>query len=313
LIRHYGIAQLKRIQKDQLVIYMSVDFNYNQRTFLPTEPPDLLAPSDLQELNPTLAQAGRDQYASCLQRVANLKDACVFVVLLNFKGIFSIMPNLITDVSKVRIQGASSGGGTWNDIVQDLFGAVPLQSSVFDSWLPLQQQNIKQQLNALVRNSPHYQPFLVNALHILTTKPQHKTHIVMIKLSMGMGLGQIDKLTEFQVWTVEKVKKELRKNLPPSHHNSPAPATLAQYEAMLDMENHPVLLASRQTRPNNVLLPVLFIGKPIVHISPELLEIHAGQHEIISPKASAARAHQHFTALTNIAFANNTVTSPGLH
>jgi hypothetical protein len=222
----------------------------------------------------------------------------------------SIMPNLMMDVSKIKIQ-TGGAGGTWNDIVQDLFGSVPLQSSVFDSWLPLQQQTIKQQVNTLVRQSPHYQPFLVNTLHILTTKPQHKTHIVMIKMSMGMGLGQIDKLIEYQVWTVDKVKKELRKTLPPSQISS---ATFAQYEAMLDMEHHPMLLASRQARPNNVMLPVLFLCKPMLHISPELIEIHTvGQHEIISPKASASRANQQFTALTKIALGNNTVTFPELH
>jgi hypothetical protein len=306
LISHYGVAQLKQIQKDKILISMTVDFNYNQRTFLPTpEPPDLLTPSDLLQINPSVASAAMDQYAKCEQRVATMKNASAFVIIMNYKGIVSMMPNLMMDVTKIKVQN----GGTWNDIVQHLFGTIKLQSSVFDSWVPLQLQNIKQQLN-LIRQSPDYQPFLVNALNILTTKPQHKTHIVMVQMNMGLGLGQIDKLIDYQVWTVDKVKKEMRKS---GIEQTMHAARFKEYEAMLDnREHHPQLLASRQTHPNNVMLPVFFIGKPVMQISPELLEIHPGTHEIISQKASATRTRQHFAALlTNITFA--TVTSPELH
>ena len=139
---------------------------------------------------------------------------------------------------------------------------------------------------------------------ILTKKPLHKTHTIIVRMEMGFGLGEVVKLTEYQVVSLDKLKRDLREQLPPDH-------MVDQLLALLDVENHPMLLESRKTPPHNTLVPVIFQGKPnsILFILPNLMEIFP-DHEIISPTASDRRANQHFSSLTRLTFPK--VSSPEL-
>jgi hypothetical protein len=102
-----------------------------------------------------------------------------------------------------------------------------LNSSLFNNvaWHTLQQQNVAKQLEP-VQQTPFYEGFLFSALHINTKQPRLTTHVIMVQVKMGLGLGQFDRLERFSVLTCAAAKEEVQKHL--------APDMLQQYERCMN-------------------------------------------------------------------------------
>jgi hypothetical protein len=195
---------------------------------------------------------------------------------------------------------------SWEEIVDDMLphGVDMLTSSIFASWKPMQRHNVEMQL-MLVRQSPYYRHFIVNALRIKTLQPRHKTHAVMINLKMGLGLGQIVALFPYhRVLTLPEVKDILQERIPAA-------------EAMLhwlNLETHPELLRAQaqQQDPNIVRLPILFDIQSAITMKPILFRIPNNVvHNAISQSMADDKAHEYFAELAKIEFP--TVPSPDLH
>jgi hypothetical protein len=133
------------------------------------------------------------------------EDQCNVLVSLTVEDmrVFSIIPFVVERPTDGMMTRAS-----WTDL-QKLLDDVTLQSSTFNSWPALLQQNLRFSINNSVCSDAFFLPFIVNALLIQSTKSRHKTHIIMINMSMGHGLGEIKIIDSYSVKTVAEISSSM--------------------------------------------------------------------------------------------------------
>lgn len=290
LLNFFGWNRLSSLQEDQSVIHLTLQFDFNKRNFVPTNEPSIVPINALEQS----AQDLRQCYASFAPLTAG---HCNIVILLQAMG----MENIGTIVPYTMEQPtAALASASWVQL-QMLLNEVTLESSKFDCWPPLLQQNLKTSIQSSVVEHPQFHPFLTNALRIESTNSRHRTHIVIINMEMGYGLGEIKRLE--------------------SHSVDPALELISKLEQAcgdvgarqkLDLENNPGLVASRRQYPHNCYMPVVFFCQrtKVLFIAPNLMEVHPG-HNIYPVKQCDKKAKAAFAKLQKIKFPS--VMSPELH
>lgn len=298
------------------MIMLHADFDYNKRTFVPTNPPYLMGmDSFLQERQMSKRQAIGSTPGGNLDLVYVTVDhgMAFHTTALSLSDLTKKGSKILRDPLKMD--------GTWIpwESVENHFpsATVLLKSSVFDSWEPMRQENIRKQL-LVMEESPHYRPFISNALRLAAEKPRHKTHLIKVQAKLGLGLGQISALTDYQVLTPDEVKEDLKEK-----YKSSSEALDDCLKGCVDVENHPSILANGKVDPNTVRLSILFetaAGMPAVMSSfwsfPERYTTTTGHDDNDDAVASQhakcdAKAHELFDELKKIQFPS--VTSPKLH
>jgi MYND finger len=198
VISHFGASEVEGFH-EKMGIALDTAFDYNRRNFVPTGPPRLIPLIMIQLME------------SCEQPIVKKGRLVIKTEYTDDKnkGMTHFCHFPLEGLSALKTYPADS---SWEEKVELSFPrhATPIQSAIFDSWEPLRNQNLRQQVQ-LIRYSSHYVPFILNALHIGTTQPRHKTHVVMVYIKMGFGLGQIDEVTKYQVLTLNEAKQSIQK------------------------------------------------------------------------------------------------------
>ena len=296
LVNHIGTSRLAQLHQNMHIIRLGLDFDYNHRTFIPTKP-KIVSPDTLGE---KLANEMKDTYHMLLHKQAPV-NALRFVALLQVNGIDGLtaaMP-MIQEPSDTNLTKA-----TWEEQCR-LFHDIHLQSSKLTSWANIQQENVKLQIQNGIASNSAFQPFLVSALWIESNSSRHKTHIVVIKMEMGFGLGEIKHLDSFQVDPVADTILKMESN-----SNIPRAQVDYYKQHMFDLEHAPALLSSRVTHPNNALLPVVFWCPGYVFVLPNLIEIMP-DHFVFATKKCDKKAREAFAKLQRVQLPR--IKSPALH
>jgi hypothetical protein len=270
-------------QPTDFVVNLQVQFDYNFKTFLPTERPTTSARQSEHEV----------VFSTFASNPKPPPGSYDHVILLQCEGQLIGVP--MRSIVEVYERNYS-----WDDIMSLLKADFRLSSSVFDTWNPLLQANLKTQINA-VRASQAFSPFLVAALHMDTNKPVHTKKIIIVYLELGYGLGEIKKLESFETTEVNAFLSSLAQ----SEHVSRAQLELYRTDS-LNLKNSPSL---GRAEPGSVLLPVVFIHKRagLVFVLPNGL-VHV---QTPCGKGKADRsAQQYFRTLQTIQLPK--VTSPAL-
>ena len=297
LLSSLGLSSLMRMESEKQCIGLNLAFDYNRRTFLPTEKPCIL-PIEL--LRPDQSEAISAAYTTGFPEKKPGYFHVVTLLMVEGMPIGAFMPMAMEkpDTPMTTVE--------WGDLMM-LLRETKLSSSKFSKWYAPLNANLKTQLQGAIRESEAFQPFLVNALHIESTKSLHKTHVVVVEMDMSFGLGEIKNLVTFRVDKVADVLNGLEEN---SGLSSEAIAYHKTHS--FDLDNSPALVQSRIHRPNNALLPVMFYSKYSdgMLIMPNLIEIEPN-HVIRSPKKCDQKARQAFCMLQKVTLP--VVKSPELH
>jgi len=291
-------SQMKE-QPPSFVIAMNFSFNFNLKTFLFTEKPSTVYIRDLPEgFRRTVYQQMRDD-EDWRSRGTHDKDDCLHYAFSTFNKVaskeVSIKP-LIFPMS----------AGNWDDCVH-LSKQIKLKSSLFNKeWAELFDVNLMSQFQALERTADYY-GFLRNAFRLLSKKPRHKTHVIVIQFEFGSGLGKVCGLKSYDAVPIEDVRSLFRR-----HPGFSEEGRKDAIDNALDVENSPHLLETRRTHPKNVMLPVLFVYQPTYQtIIPSFVELLSLGNE--SVQRCDQVAHENFLRLQSTATSLPEVFSPTLH
>eukprot|EP00977_Amphora_coffeiformis_P015371 scaffold4510_cov183-Amphora_coffeaeformis.AAC.56 len=262
---------------------MMVRFDYNNKTFVPTEEPVVVK---LGQINGSQAGAIRQEFDQYAQQRRSEQQFLVpaLVPLDGVRGMISLIPIMgeEPDSSLTKLK--------WGEKLV-LFKEAKLASSKFGT----------------IRLHPTFKPFLINALRIESNKSLHKTHAVIVDMTMGFRLVEIKSLDEFRVVATSEALQIFRQN-----PNIPAQVVDSFATNYLDLESSPMLLASRKMYPRNALLVIFFCCKRtgVVFVLPSLSEIYP-DHDVHLPKKCDKKASEAFSKLRRVSLPN--VELPRLH
>jgi hypothetical protein len=113
-------------------------------------------------------------------------------------------------------------------------------------WRQLMLHNISYQINVLRQyKDVVFFKFVAGALRLRSRNPRDQTHVLFVYFEPGLGIGQIQRLTEFEIEPLEKATESLSKVF----------ATRAELQSFLQkIFRSPVPSGSKQ----NKLIPVFF-------------------------------------------------------
>jgi hypothetical protein len=290
LINFFGWDVLTSLEEKQSFIALSLVFDYNKRNFVPESEPAVARIDEMGQF----AQELRQGYASIPPLAAN---QCKLLILSTVEGMVvgSVMPYVGERPTQALTRAS------WREL-QELLNDVTLMSSKFATLPSLLQQNLRSLINNSIRASTQFQPFLVNALWIESNKSRHTTHVVTIDMSMGHGLGEIKGLDSYSVRPVAWVTSRLQEE----------GIFTAEIRQLLDLENNPQLMQSRQQYPNNISIPVFFYCSrtKIGTVLPNFMEV-SPNHANFSVKQCDKKAKAAFQNLQKVRLPP--VQSPELH
>lgn len=252
-LKVFGSKCLLQAERTRSVVNLEINFDYNTRTFVPTQKPFI-----------SEADCWKEDVDHAYTRgmIHKQPGTVIFVVLLTFQQMVSLMPMMI------EVNGAPPGETSWDDILV-LFKDVTLSSSLFQTFPALQQENFKAQIQNGIRLHSGFQRFLLAALEVESRESLHKTCVVVVHAELGFGLGELKQLKSFEVMPVERLLRDMQQQ------SDLSPQQIDYFtRECLDLENAPGLVQSRRMYPKNALLPVVFVARPIFFVLPNLVEIH---------------------------------------
>lgn len=280
-----------REQPPTVVAFLTIDFDYNRRTFVPIEPPSAIRIVDLPDnlrgevLN--AIQGSADAEARFVN--PDMKKSSKNHVIVIFHG-------QTTSIFPVNLGGLDTLPYTWDQIML-LYQSVHLDSKRFRTWQASQWMTLKAQFKALQdANISAWTAFLHHSFRLYSKKPLHKTHALLIKFTFGRGLGQVKAITGYELISLSEARRI-------AESRGDTEQTRFTLENVLDVENSPRLLQSRVHHPKNVLLPLVFVSHLDFDVAlfistfTELLE-----HTNISLNSSNQQAQRSFQVLQAASF-----------
>jgi len=238
----------KKEQPPSFVIMMNLDFNYNMQTFMFTEEPRTVNLADLSD-------SAREVALQKIQAEEETKPSSPFdkkywhYAIIKCKGIIHVQTVLLSWQKLMR-------EGQWDRLVT-ASERITLESSLFESWPAPFQVNFRSQIDAL-HAMEEFKSFILYITHLLSTKPRHKTHTVIIHYKFGFDLGKISALASYEVVTIKASRKQFREGA-----TFPTEADKKfMMDHMLDVENSSMLKKARTTNRNIVMVPVIYGCNP---------------------------------------------------
>jgi hypothetical protein len=142
LIKYFGLARIKQVQREHKAIVFTLEFDCNRRTFFPSQPAPVVVASrapDNHARTPNAASRTTEYYEDfnrkCDQKL--VQNSLAFVVIHRYKTFGPTKQKQIPSFS-------------WEQVQQDAFQhpSLMLNSSLFNTvdWQALQQQNTVKQL-----------------------------------------------------------------------------------------------------------------------------------------------------------------------
>lgn len=188
----FDIENFNRISQ---VFRVRVDFDYNIRSFRPIAPAEIGTKRSGQRCAVFGAKAG-DKQENIFSCIIQYKEH-EFEVPVTFSFQSDIKSG--TDGRPVNIEEFSKDERTYF-----LFQSIELKSAIFSQWGGLE-INIDH-----FRCNDTFLQFLIHAFHLPSKKPRYKGHIIILRASLGMGLGQVMGLTEYRVCSVAETEHRIR-------------------------------------------------------------------------------------------------------
>lgn len=295
LMVHFGATTLSKMQEKKMFVRWDLAFDYNKRTFLPKEKPELV-PIKTQDSHQ--AEMIRDSYKRSPE-----SDAVVVAALVCESFGVAFVPvgfNLpIEAVPEVE----------WDYLIK-IMNEMELTRQK-SAWQRLRSENIEKQLHTVRQHTYFFSSFLFHALGVQCRNAKdrrYKTHIVRIDMEIGHGLGEIRSLLGFSVEPVEEIRsKEEAFLLKSEMSEQDRDEHLAN---TFDLEQSPALLQSQRQNPKNVLLPVRFVGNGCSFTMPVITELPTYGGGSMTRDKSDKKAKQAFEQLKLIRLPP--VTSPPL-
>ena len=210
----YSTPCLENLNPDKHVFVVQVDFDYNQKNFRPIgQAPEI---SDLDD----------DQTLSTFQH-ANEKDCkSVSTGVVKYKEYALTVPIYLNLVTKDETNdNKTQADADWmveyygqdQLLRHKVFNDIQLESSIFRHWSELEQDNRHKSYHHLMATDKFVQ-FVTHALHLpCRRRPRHKTSVVMLVITFGFALGQIESLDKFFVLP----RNEAMDNLEVWYHLTP--------------------------------------------------------------------------------------------
>jgi hypothetical protein len=205
-----GKTKKKRQQIDpsKEVFQFEVDFDYNALIFLPITPAKQISLESLTKHQLSLVKAKTNAGMSPTKR------RVVVVALVKYKSselAVSIHPEMdlkITWDDNMNIFDEPIEW-IWPYCLNLSFSLVRLKSNRIEQLLQLDERE-KMFTNFMMSvfplfNSEKFVSFLLNALHLTSEFPRHRSHTVVIHFTIGSGLGQIESINSFDVLEAMKI------------------------------------------------------------------------------------------------------------
>ena len=243
-------TQLGNVYASRSPILLQVDFDFNQRTFKPVGPPEILLDNDKKQVVELQSGLG---FEACphFQTIS---------VLIQYGSCYELAVPLTIPNQGVSARVLGPCNNTWHKILS-IFDSISLSSSIFEKWDPqMQHANIAASLEKIKsQGEENFEKFLLHALHLPSKKPRHKTHVILVAADLGLGYGELHCLESFVVKPLDVALGGLQHGL--------------SAEEVEQIKKEELNLGRRRSEnPNCYYIPVLFLFKsPVHYIMPNLI------------------------------------------
>jgi hypothetical protein len=296
---YFGWDTLKSMAEPgrRSVVFLQVNFNYNFRTFLLTEPPGRIIPPV--GVDDVLAELMHSKYDEAEERKALFpaeKEWAVVVACVRRNG---KQPGLLG----IFVERNHSIARAPFESLKDNFKGVTLTpKKKFRKWTTLSNKNVSKQIKAIKKDA-NFTLFWGHALHMLCAEPRDSSHAIKVDLEEGLGLGEIKKLKRFRVVTKEEAMAEYEERC----HGQEG---FDIESARLQLDLHK---SHDDTDPNAAKMAVImFIGEAFSHIvTANVLRMPRSPGPDLTPRECDREALRAFCNLVRIQLPH--VKSPELH
>jgi hypothetical protein len=203
---YYGWDTLKALSMAEparrSLVCLKVDFNYNWRTFLLTDPPELIPPVRVDDAVAEQMHSMCDDAQEIMRLTFNpagVEWACIVACVLRSDK----SPTL---VGIYVDHNGCVARAPFESLSENLKG-ITLTSKKFRKWTPLSNKNVSKQIKA-IQEDDIFTLFWSYALHMRCAEPRDTSHIIKVDWEEGWGLGEIKKLKRFRVVTKEEAVAE---------------------------------------------------------------------------------------------------------
>jgi hypothetical protein len=268
-------------------VSLKVDFNYNWRTFLLTEPPTIIASDSVD--NNELLELMHKSYDEAKEKTARFlteKEWTLFVACVQCGDkLFRVLNFCI-------MRDDSTARAPLESLLDNLKG-VTLTSKKFHRWTSHSNKNVSKQIKA-IKEDDNFTLFWGHALHMHCAEPRDLSHAIMVDWEEGWGLGEIKKLKRFRVVTKEEAVAEYEER--------------CRGQVGFDMESVGLQLdlllysLDQDYAPNAPKMAVImFLGEAFNHIvSANLLQMPRSTELDLAPRESDKEALRAFINLVRL-------------
>lgn len=232
------------IQSPDFVVGLAIDFDYNLQAFMPVAPPAILPLGTGGEISNEIRK-----HLKSLWEVMSTSE--------KEKGVRQHMVVVMYNNAMTTAQISLAGDGappsyTYQDVC-DACLKVGKPSPLLDTkdWPTLKVSNMADQLIVVPKGQSYksFVFFLFGSLRLFSDEPRHKTHIVIVHVELGRGLGEISSLVSAKVVEMEQGFTDLT-----SHWNG-TDEELQDYK-----KKHFTRGPDKSKNPNDIFLPFFFVN-----------------------------------------------------
>jgi tetratricopeptide (TPR) repeat protein len=272
-------------QPPTFVIVVKVAFNYNYGTFLPIGNPQKVA------ITSTLASVSPERLQQEINNVCRYRARTGRTDVVGHVVVVETETPLLTASTMPIIVPASAFQSEPNVVsgMKD-FCLFP-QQQYLSRWRPLMLHNLSYQISFLrhFKDEIVFAKFVAAALRLHSRKPRDQTHVLFVYFEPGLFLGEIQKLTEFEVEALEKAQDSL----------SGIFATRAELQSVLQKYFRPRRSSGASGREQVKHIPIFFCSDAGTTMSEVSIAIAAGQGNQTNPSCKEV-AREAFSELQSV-------------
>jgi hypothetical protein len=227
LLGYFGKDVMSSMEPERHVVSFKVAFDYNYHTFVPIEPPiissvddnNVVRASDAAQIHRLYDEAKQINAQPPSNLPAHMRDGTFAPVIsyVEYIGVNKSDRQVLIHTNMIDLEDDDDDdvpeSVSFDDLVHELQHNVTLASKKFAQWESLREANIQKQINAVQENE-HFAPFVAHALHMQSSEEpsrNNSTHVVMVHVKQGFGLGEIVSLEKYSLVKMRDVKKEIKR------------------------------------------------------------------------------------------------------
>jgi len=186
----------------QFLIYIRFRFHPNYVSFVPIHPPEILNVDQLSESQRTEFESTKQMFKHTIPEHYFGHTMMLRNELPNGgQALVCFRHNCFSPSDYQNEQNVS-----YKEMLER-FCTIGPSETLNAAWYPIRTERITAQLKC-VTESANWIKFLLNAFRFYDRKPIFYSHVVMVHFNVGYELGQIDKLTGYEMMTIGKALKK---------------------------------------------------------------------------------------------------------